>query len=484
MKSISKNSFFNVIYTSLNILFPLITSMYVARVLLAAGAGEVAYAHSIASYFSIAAALGIPIYGIREIAKINETKDQEKADKLFSELVALNAISTLIFLISYIALIVSIPSFNKNLLLLFCSGTIIFFNFFNLDWFYKGKEEYGYIVIRSLTIKVLSLVSVIIFVRSTSDIYIYALITGLAVGGNNVFNFVHSRKYVRFKLKGIKLKPHIYPVIILGISALFERVYGKIDLTMLGIISGDVETGIYSYGHKTIDLALTMSTAITAVFMPRLSYYYYTNSESNFSDLIKKGLGIVSLFVFPLCVGLFIMAPQFTVLLYGEAFYESSKIIRILCPLIIINSFSDLLCYQTLIVVGLEKKRLPAAILGTVINIALNFVLINSLSSRGAAIASVISEIIVNGFLLWFLFGKIKVSIDVKDLLKVLISTAIMGSVVFIVSRLIHSILICSVVCILTGAIIYFSLVFLFKHSQGVAIINTLKNKNKRETQE
>ena len=269
----------------------------------------------------------------------------------------------------------------------------------------------------------------------------------------------------------------------MGISALFERVYGKIDLTMLGIISGDVETGIYSYGHKTIDLALTMSTAITAVFMPRLSYYY-THSESNFSDLIKKGLGIISLFVFPLCIGLFIMAPKLTVLLYGEAFYESSTIIRILCPLIIINSFSDLLCYQTLIVVGLEKKRLPAAILGTVINIALNLVLINSLSSRGAAIASVISEIIINGFLLWFLIRKIKVSIDIKDLLKVLISTAIMGSVVFIVSRLIDSILICSVVCILTGAIIYFSLVFLFKHSQGVAIINTLKNKNKRETQE
>ena len=64
-KSIFKNSAFNVAYKLLNVLFPMITAVYVARVLMPAGVGKVSYAQNILTYFVVVASLGIHTYGAR-----------------------------------------------------------------------------------------------------------------------------------------------------------------------------------------------------------------------------------------------------------------------------------------------------------------------------------------------------------------------------------------------------------------------------------
>ena len=64
-----QNSVYNVIYKLLDALFPLVSAAYLGRVLMSDGVGKVAYAQNIVQYFVLAASLGIPNYGIREIAR-------------------------------------------------------------------------------------------------------------------------------------------------------------------------------------------------------------------------------------------------------------------------------------------------------------------------------------------------------------------------------------------------------------------------------
>ena len=66
----------NFILTAANFIFPIVTFPYVSRILLAEGTGKVAFAASIASYFSMIAAWGIPTYGIRACARIRDDKDK------------------------------------------------------------------------------------------------------------------------------------------------------------------------------------------------------------------------------------------------------------------------------------------------------------------------------------------------------------------------------------------------------------------------
>ena len=104
--SLVKNSIYNVIYKLLNVFFPLISSTYVSHVLTATGVGKVTSAQNIAQYFVLIAALGIPNYGTREIARVLDKQD--KTNKLFSELFFLNFISTMICSIAYYILIANL----------------------------------------------------------------------------------------------------------------------------------------------------------------------------------------------------------------------------------------------------------------------------------------------------------------------------------------------------------------------------------------
>ena len=83
-KSLFKNSIYNVLYKGLNVLFPLITTMYVSRVLLADGIGRVSSAKNLATYFVLIAALGMPTYGTKRIAESHD--DEDKLSKVFTEL--------------------------------------------------------------------------------------------------------------------------------------------------------------------------------------------------------------------------------------------------------------------------------------------------------------------------------------------------------------------------------------------------------------
>lgn len=474
MKSLAKNSAFNAVYTILNLLFPLITSVYVARVLLPEGVGKVAYAQSVVSYFVILASLGLPNYGLREIARIRE--NQEKKNRLFSELLIVNSISTTIALAAFFILTITVPGFSNQMPLFLACGALIFLNYFNIDWFYQGEEEYVYIVCRSIIIKVLSILALFLFVKQSSDYVVYAWISSLALGGNYIFNILHSRQYVQITFKNIDIKPHIKPIIVMAAGVLLSSIYGKIDTTMLGIMSGDRETGLYTNGLKIIDMVITTSTAITAVFMPRLSYYYL-NDKEEFTKLIKSGNNILSFITFPLAIGLFVVAPKAVVLLFGPEFMGSASIIRVLCILIVIKGFGNLLCFQLVMCTGNEKERIPATFFGSLSNVIMNAIFIPIAAGVGAAIASVMSETIVNGYQLIKMKKIVDIRFDIKIVFKSVFSAVLMGVACCLVGSIETNLLLSTIITVVSGIVVYIISNILLKNEMAFQILTMIRKK-------
>lgn len=475
MKSLAKNSVFNAFYTILNLLFPLITSVYVARVLLPEGVGKVAYTQSIVSYFVVLASLGLPNYGLREIARVRG-KVEEK-NKLFTELLIVNFISTVIALFAYGVLVLSVPSFKKQIQLFIACGFLIFFNFFNIDWFYQGEEEYIFIVCRSIIIKVFSLIAIFLFVRQQSDYVIYAWISSIALGGNYILNIIHSRKFVQLTFKNVNIRPHIKPILIMAAGVILSSIYGKVDTTMLGIISGDRDTGLYTNALKIIDMIITTSTAITAVFMPRLSYYY-VNNRKEFTKLVKNGNKILSFLTFPLAIGLFVVAPNVVKILFGAEFIESATIIRVLSIMIIIKGFGNLLCFQLVMCTGNEKERIPATFFGSLSNVVMNAAFIPLFAGVGAAIASVVSEAIVNGYQLIKIKKVIDIQFEKKILIKCVISSIIMGIVCYFIGKIKIETLISTAITVLIGIVTYIIMNIILKNEIFYEVLKIVKKKN------
>lgn len=155
-KSIKKNMIMSVVLTSANFLFPLLTYSYVARVLTPAGTGRVAHANSILSYFSYIAILGIPAYGLREVAKVRDNK--EKMSTLVQELLIINLISTFVAYFAFFLSVAFVPKLFSERHLFCVMAPYIILNTIGLDWVYQALEDYTYITIRSLFFKVIAVV--------------------------------------------------------------------------------------------------------------------------------------------------------------------------------------------------------------------------------------------------------------------------------------------------------------------------------------
>ena len=198
-KSVSRNSAFSMINKGLSVVFPLVTVSYISRVLGAAGIGEVSSAQNLATYFSMAAALGIPSYGVRAIAQ--SKRDENSCNKTFSELFAINLISSIIATVVYLITVFCFKINNSNTALALIFSSIIVFNVINIEWVYQGYEEYEYIMIRSFVIKIVSLLLLFIFVRRKSDLVAYAFIICFGSIGNYVLNFINLKRYVKDKVQ-------------------------------------------------------------------------------------------------------------------------------------------------------------------------------------------------------------------------------------------------------------------------------------------
>lgn len=400
-KSLAKNSIFYLIYNVLNVLFPFITGIYVARVLLPDVIGQVAYAQNIASYFVIFAFLGIPTYGLREIAKVRNSYG--KLSKIYSELCIINFISTIFFLSAYIVLIFSVPSFRENYPLYLITGGAIALNALNNSWLYEGLEEFSFISIRNIVFKLLSFVLLVIFVRGTEDYLIYAAVTVIGTAGNYILNVLHAKKFVKFTMHGLSFRQHMKPIFMLVAVNLAIEIYTLVDTTMLGIFCQDSNVAFYSYGSKINRILLQIVNTFTMVIVPRISYCYKENNFEEFNRLLTKTLKIIVLVAVPMIIGIQFVADFAVCAIYGDVYINSAYVLRILSGVLLISPIGYLLGSRVCLVADREKCMIISVGAGAVANVIGNLILIPQYGEYGAAIASVISEVIV--MVIYIIFG-------------------------------------------------------------------------------
>lgn len=473
-KSLARNSFYNVIYKALNILFPLITATYLSRVLLAKGVGEVSYAQNIVSYFTIIAALGLPNYGTREIAKVQ--RNIYMRNKVFSELFIINFASTTSCAVVYYILITFASGFRSNFALYTVVGLAIVFNYINFDWFYQGIEEYSYIAKRSFIVKLIMLFLLFTFVKSYNNTIQYAIIYSFGIGGNNLFNLFNLKKYnVSFQLQDIEVKKHLRPVFILLASSIAVELYTLVDTTMLGIMCQDENVGYYTNAMKLIRLLISVITAIGGVLLPRLSYYRNHGEVDECSKIVSKVLNVLIYFFVPCEVGILLTADLIMPILFGDSFLPGVRTLRIASLLICTLGFSNLFGTQVLLTFGAEKKLLLSTIYGAVTNVCLNLFLIPLFAQDGAAVASVVSETIVTLMTVKFARKFIHIYVDKNFLFSVAGSAFVLMLCVLLIRYFVINQFVSLICSILIGIVTYFLMSLLSKNKVLYDLIRLIK---------
>lgn len=448
------------------------TSVYVARVLMSEGIGIVASAQNVVSYFTIIASLGIPTYGIKKIA---ENKDNVNSlSKTFFELLIINSVSTILCTVCYFLLVSTSPFFAERKALYIICGLNIVFNIFNIDWFYQGIEEYRYIMIRSMIIKIVSLLMLFIAVKESSDYLMYALISSLALVVNYCFNIFHARTIIKLPNKKLDITQHLKPVFILLGAVIAVEIYTLADISMLSLFCGDEVVGLYTNSMKIIKIVRSLVVAICAVFLPRLSYYYSKGEKDRFNRLIDRGVKILFCFSMPAAIGLVLVANDMIPILFGSSFIESVTTTRILSLSVITVAFSNFFGHQILITIGKENVMMLSTIMGAIINVALNAILIPLYSLNGAAIASIITETGVAIFQIVYVMNVIDIRFHMSFLKSTFISLIAMTLCVIIIEYSITNVMIKIIMSIIIGAVVYVGVLIYSKNEVGTLVFNKM----------
>ena len=434
-KALARNAVFSVIYRLLNILFPLISYGYVARILTSEGVGRHAAAANNVSYFVILGSLGIQAYATREIAR--KKGDPEGRAKLFSEMLIVNAILTTAAIIAFLVCLFFVPVFREEQLLYLICAIAVATNFINVDWYFQGTEDFRFIAVRSFAVKAVSLAAVFLFVRTAGDLYKYALICVLANGGNHVLNIICAGKSNRFRIRGTSLRTHIRPLLFLALCTVSTELYARMDITMLDILDGKSTVAFYSCAQKIVNLIVVTVIAITAVFLPRLSYYF-EKDRPRFHALTKFGAEMMVFLSIPICLGLGSVAQPLISVWLGDGYGEAVSCLMILAFMIPLKCIGDIVCYQVMMCAGREFYLMISYMITLAVNFVCNLILIPRYGAFGASTASLISEIVV--FVIVFVASRKyqDYTFNSRNFIVVLLASVVMCGAVFGVGFLSH----------------------------------------------
>lgn len=472
VKTIKYNVVLNIIYNISNIIFPLITFPYISRILLADGTGKVSFFTSIATYATLVGSLGISTYGIRETAKVRD--DKEKLSKVVQELLILNTISTIIVIILLIVSMFYIDKFRQEPLLLILNCFSIITSIIGMNWLYSGLEQYEYITKRSIIFKLLSLICVFMFVHKKEDYIIYAGINIFSIVGSYICNFYYAHRFIYFKpMKNLQFKKHLKPMLLLFASILAVSIYTNLDTVMLGFISGDEQVGLYTVAVKIKALLLTTINAISAVLLPRLSYYINEKKNDEYNYILKKSISIISIISIAFTVFFMINAKESIIFLGGPSYVNAATCMQIIMPILLISGFSNITGNQVLIPHGMDSCFMIAVVSGSIVDFILNYLLMPKLGCVGAAIATLFAELTQMSIQFIFAYRYIARNLNFKTYFKIIVSTIISSIVLLGVKLILPS---NTFIVLVISSILYFGIYVIILYKLKEPLIFEYKN--------
>ncbi|MBP9068757.1 MAG: flippase [Bacteroidia bacterium] len=473
LPSVKHNFFFNLINTLIKIVFPLIVFPYVSRILLPEGIGRVNYAEAFVSYFVLFSSLGIPVYGLREVAK--HRNDLPALQKKLAGVFSINIVFAIISY-SILAFLVFFNFIGKEPQLILINSSLILFSLLDMEWYFQGTENYKFITIRNVILKMISLVLIFIFIRSNDDVLLYAALLAIGVGGNSLFNFSYVlSKHGKALLKHFNLKfiissfsEHLRSILITSSMALAGSIYLSLDVVMLGQISSNEEVGFYSASIKIVRVLISVVLALSTVLLPRASLHVKNDEMKQFNDLIKLSFNFICFLSFPCIAGIVILSDSIIVLFSGMNFYPAHQVIELLAILMFLVSMNNLFGMQILYPLNKERLFLIAILIGAAVNVISNLILIPHYNAIGAAISSVLAEFFI--FITLFIVNrKFFEAATFKKPLRYILATVIMCAVVMTLNHFIPPFkLLNTAAMILTGGLCYVITLVLLKETDFI----------------
>lgn len=466
---------FNIILSSihqlLTLFLPLVTAPYVSRVLGAEGTGIFSYTSSIQAYFTLFAALGTGVYGVREIARKRNNKKQYST--LFWEIELLTVLTSSVAIILWLLWAI----FSKEFQLIYLILTLnLFAVLFDISWFYTGLEQFVYTIGLNALFKIFGTIAIFTFIKAPSDLNAYIFIIASTSLLSSVSLWIYLPKIlVKVSLDTLSLKGHLKQTLIYFVPTIATSIYTVLDKTMIGVITQNAnENGYYEQATKIINILKSITfTALNSVLGARIAYLFSEKKYDEIKSRIALSLDFIFFIGMAFFFGLLSVSETFVPIFFGQGYDQVIYLLYVFSPIVVIIGVSNCLGSQYYTPAGLRSQSAKYIIIGSVLNLLLNLVFIPVFRSKGAVISSVLAELLIT-----FLYVKNSNGyVDFKQLASYFnprfIAGFIMYLIVLFIKQYLPNDLLGLLIQVLIGGMTYFMITYLQKDN----ILQILKAK-------
>lgn len=392
-KNIAKNFSSLAFAQIISMVSGIILVIFIARFLGDVEYGKMSFAISFTSILVVFADCGLNVMSIRDISRNKHQVGKYFVNTLFIKMF----LSLLAFIIIYISInIMDYPRNTVIIVLLFGISTILntFSQYFRSIFKSFEKMEYEAILntIYSLSRVILSIIMLYSGFGLISIAYAYII--------TEIFNIILSflvavNKCVvpASKVDAKFCKYLIIEAIPFSMTIFVGVLYLKIDTVMLSIMKGDAVVGWYNAACTLIYALLFIPNVYVHSIFPLMSKSYKT-SDDKLKFTVEKSSKYLFIVSLAITLATFVLADDIISVMYGDQFLNSAialKILSIYLPLRFVNTITG----YTLASINKEPFHALGGLIGAITNIILNLILIPKHSFIGAAVATVVTDVIL-----------------------------------------------------------------------------------------
>ncbi|WP_417541621.1 flippase [Methylophaga thalassica] len=382
----------------------LTVGVWVARYLGPEQYGLLSYAQSFVFIFSALSTLGLDSIIVRELIKDDSRRDLILGTGFYLKLVA----TILVLPILVVTVSFSDNDFETNLLILIIFSSTLFQSVNVIDYFCQSTVMSKYVAYaNSISLFFSSIAKVIFIIYQLPLIAFAALVVFDAVVVSIGLLFFYQKRLklslqswsFDFQVAKSLLK-YSWPMILSGIVLTIQA---RIDQVMIKQMVGNTEVGYYSVAMRLIELFAFIPIILKDTLYPSIqnakaySVDLYTHRLLNFYRL-NFILFIIT------AVPIYLFSEFLVVFLFGEA-YRPAGILLALMAIRLFFANMGVARGAFITAENLFKFSLLTMIIGTVVNITLNYFLIMKYQAIGAVIATIISFFITI-YLLDYIYSK------------------------------------------------------------------------------
>ena len=368
----------------------LFIGVWVARYLGPDKFGLLSYAHSFVGLFTIFATLGLDEVVVRELVK-----DESRRDSLVGTTFWLKLFGAfLVLLVLAFAINFTSNDVDTHILVFIIASATIFQSFNIVDFYFQSKILSKFVAYANFISLFISTIVKIALILSHASLLAFAwviLFDSFVLACGFIYFFLkHSTfriKYLIFhKSTAIDLLKDSWPLIFSGGVLMIQA---RIDQVMIKEMLGSLEVGYYSVAMRLIEAAAFIPMLLKSSLYPSIQSAKI-QSKALYQDRLLNFYRLNFLFFLVLAIPIFIFAEPIIVLLFGIEYQPAGVLLALLSIRLFFANMG--VARGTYIVTeNLMKFSMLTMILGTIVNIYLNYVMIPYYGARGAIGATIVS---------------------------------------------------------------------------------------------